>query len=285
MNTGRRRFLTLAVLAVTGPPSRAARAAGPEAELWQRWEDYDPGSTKWINHKQWRRFLSAYVEAGEDGVNRVRYGAVTEADRGKLDAYVESLTGLAIATYNREEQFAYWINLYNAVTLAVVLDHYPVKSIMDISISPGFFSIGPWGKKLIVIDGEELSLDDIEHRILRPIWRDARIHYAVNCAAIGCPDLQPTAFTAANGDILLDLAAQNYVNHRRGARVENGALIVSKIYAWFTEDFGGSEQSVIAHIRYLAEPFLAKQLEGITAIEDYEYDWSLNDAGKISKRR
>ncbi len=278
MNTGRRRFLTLAALAVTGPPSRAARAAGPEAELWQRWEDYDPGSTKRINHKQWRRFLSAYVEAGEDGVNRVRYGAVTEADRGNLDAYVESLTGLAIATYNREEQFAYWINLYNAVTLAVVLDHYPVASMMDISISPGIFSRGPWGKKMIHSDGESLSLDDIEHRILRPIWRDPRIHYAVNCAAIGCPNLRRSAFTGVNVEPLLTIAAKDFINHPRGVDLRDGKLYVSSLYDWYAEDFGGGDAAIIEHLRGFARPRLAAALKEIDEISGDAYDWSLNDA-------
>ena len=278
VNPERRRFLTLAALAAIGLPSLPARAGGPKAELWQRWEDYDPGSTKRINHAKWRRFLAAYVEAGEDGVNRVRYGAVTEADRGKLDAYVEGLTGLAIATYNREQQFAYWINLYNAVTLAVVLDHYPVKSILDISISPGIFTFGPWGKKLIAIDGEELSLDDIEHRILRPIWRDPRIHYAVNCASIGCPNLRRSPFSGANVDALLTVAAKDYINHPRGADIRDGALHVSSLYAWYADDFGGDDSAIIEHLRRFAKPRLARQLMGIDEIAGDDHDWALNDA-------
>jgi Protein of unknown function, DUF547 len=87
-----------------------------------------------------------------------------------------------------------------------------VASIRDIAISPGLFSVGPWGRKLIEVEGEPLSLDDIEHRILRPIWRDPRLHYAVNCAALGCPNLRSSAFTAANADILLETAASDYVN-------------------------------------------------------------------------
>ena len=104
---------------------------------------------------------------------------------------------------SRDEQLAYWINLYNALTVKVILDHYPVKSILDIDISPGWFSIGPWGKKLVAVEGVEISLDDIEHRILRPIWRDPRIHYALNCAAVGCPNLLREAFTGATAEVLL----------------------------------------------------------------------------------
>ena len=85
--------------------------------------------------------------------------------------------------------------------------HYFGTEVVRDAISPGLFSVGPWGRKLITVEGEALSLDDIEHRTLRPIWRDSRIHYAVNCAAVGCPNLQSSAFTAANAEALLDKAA------------------------------------------------------------------------------
>ena len=109
------------------------------------------------------------------------------------------------------------------------------------------FSDGPWGRALIEVEGEALSLDDIEHRILRPIWRDARIHYAVSCASIGCPNLQRTAFTDTNADELMAAAAHAYINHSRGVRIDGGRLIVSKIYSWFREDFGATDAAAVAH--------------------------------------
>ena len=138
------------------------------------------------------RFLAQHLRTGEDGIARIGYGAVSDEDRKSLDAYIAALAGHpgSRRALNRAEQQAYWINLYNALTVQVILDHYPVESIRDIDISPGLFADGPWGKKLVTIEGEAVSLDDIEHRILRPIWKDPRIHYAVNCASIGCPNLQ-----------------------------------------------------------------------------------------------
>ena len=95
--------------------------------------------------------------------------------------------------------------------------------------------------------GAEVSLNDIEHRILRPIWKDARIHYAVNCAAVGCPNLRRTAFTGDNAESLLELAARDYVNNPRGARFDDGGgLVVSSLYSWYREDFGGSVAGVLA---------------------------------------
>ena len=153
-----------------------------------------------------------------------------------------------------------------------------VKSIRDIDISPGLFSDGPWGKKLVSVEGEDISLDDIEHRILRPVWKDPRVHYGVNCASIGCPNLQPEAFTAENSDELLDKGAREFVNSPRGARIENGKLTVSSIYVWFKSDFGGTDAGVIDHLKKYAQPGLRTQLEKIDRISDNQYDWTLNDA-------
>ena len=111
------------------------------------------------------------------------------------------MRGIAISNYNRAEQKAYWINVYNAVTVDVILSRYPVASMRDINISPGFLARGPWGAKLFSVEEEKLSLDDIEHRILRPIWKDNRVHYALNWASLGSPNLQPAAFTAQNTEV------------------------------------------------------------------------------------
>ncbi len=256
------------------------RLFAPKAELWPRWQAHDPGSGASVDHGAWQRLLESYLAPGTDGVNRFAYGRVSPADREALNAYVESLAATQVSALKRAEQLAYWINLYNALTVQVVLDHYPVASVRDIAISPGLFAVGPWDKALIEVEGEAVTLNDIEHRILRPIWRDPRVHYAVNCASIGCPDLQASVFTGAGAEALLEAAARAYVNHPRGARVENGRLTVSSLYAWYREDFGGTEASVIAHLKRYAGPELAKALETVTDIEDYEYDWALNDAAQ-----
>jgi hypothetical protein len=254
-----------------------AALAAPKAELWERWTPSTQAKVG-IDHGAWNEFLSRNVRAGDDGLNRIAYGKVSRADRKALDAYLERMQQVPILRFNRAEQRAYWINLYNAATVKVVLDHYPVPSILKISISPGLFAKGPWKKKLLEVEGQAVSLDDIEHRILRPIWKDPRTHYAVNCASIGCPNLQTRAYTSANLEELLDAGARAYVNHPRGARVDKGKLIVSSIYVWFASDFGGSDAGVIDHLRQYAEPALAKRLRPVTEIDDDEYDWTLNDA-------
>ena len=256
------------------------RLFAPSADLWERWQIHDASSKAVIDHSQWDRLLKKLIVPGKDGLNRVRYGAVSAPDRRELASYIESLTGLPIGRYNRAEQMAYWINLYNALTVKVVLDHHPVETIRDIDISPGFFSDGPWGKKLVMVEGEKISLNDIEHRILRPVWKDSRVHYAVNCASIGCPNLQTSAYTAADLESMLDAGARAYVNSPRGVVINGEAVTVSKIYDWFIADFGNDEKSVLVHLKIYAAPALRKQLSSIGKIEDAAYDWKLNGAGE-----
>lgn len=233
-----------------------------------------------VDHQPWTRLLSIYVKPGGDGINRVDYAAFKRDGHVQLKAYVAKLQALSPASLTRPEQFALLINLYNAKTIDVVLDRYPVKSIRDISLGGGLITIvtgGPWKAKLMKIGGLELSLDDIENEILRPVFKDPRVHYAINCASIGCPNLQREAFTGANLETLLDSGARSYVNHPRGARVDAGKLAVSSIYHWFKADFGGDDRGVIAHLKRYAEPAQFNRLSSVSEISGHAYDWRLND--------
>jgi len=254
----------------------------PKAELWDTWQTHRDDNQSEIDHSAWGRFLGQYVKQGAENINLVDYSSVSKPDRQALQDYISSMQAVTIRDYSRNQQMAYWINLYNALTVRVILDHYPVESIRDIDISPGFFSDGPWAKKLLTIEGEAVSLDDIEHRILRPIWKDARIHYAVNCASIGCPNLQPKPFLAATLNTQLDEAAREYVNHPRAVRVTGTDLYVSSIYSWFQVDFGETEADVIQHMKRYASSSLSSQLDGIEFFTDDNYDWTLNDVSKAA---
>ena len=253
------------------------RLFAPQAELWSFWDTQDATATQTIDHSAWDDFLGRYLQQGDDGINRLRYAEVSASDRTALQDYIAQLQAIPIRQYKRDEQLAYWINLYNSLTVDIVLQHYPVASIRDIDISPGLFADGPWGKKLLIIEGQAVSLNDIEHRILRPIWHEPRLHYALNCASLACPNLHQRAYTAQDMDQTLDTVASAYVNHPRGVRIEKGQLIVSSIYSWFREDFGKDEAAVIAHLLNYAEAELAQSLQGLTRIDDDEYDWRLND--------
>ncbi len=250
--------------------------AAPKSELWEKWAAHDAQSTAVVDHSNWDKFLKTYVKDDPSGLNKVDYAGVTVEDKKALDDYVDALAVTPVLKLNRAQQQPYWINLYNALTVKVVLDHFPVKSIRDIDISLGLFSSGPWGKKLIKIAGEQVSLDDIEHRILRPIWKDPRIHYAVNCASVGCPDLSAQAYTAENTDAMLSVNAVAYINSPRGVRVSGNDVSVSSIYDWFQADFDGTEKGVISHLLPYAKGDRKKALEKVSEISDYDYDWALN---------
>ncbi len=252
--------------------------AAPPADLWDRWLAHDPDSTRRIDHSDWDAFLMRYLRIGAEGVHRVAYGEVTPGDRALLQRYIVQLAGVPISEYNRAEQMAYWINLYNALVVRLVVDHYPIASIRDVGSPPGAPGAGPWRQELVEVEGIPLSLHDIAHRILRPIWRDPRVHYALSCGAVGCPNLQPEPFEADQLEQQLSEAAMAYINHSRCIRIEGDQLGLSSLYRWYRDDFGGTDRDVINHLMAYAEPGLAIKLQGFDRINDDGFDWRLNDA-------
>jgi hypothetical protein len=246
------------------------------ADDFAKFAAFEPASAVVVDHAKWAAFLSAYLRPQKGDANLVAYKDVSAADRAALASYIDDLEAVRPTTLNRDEAFAYWVNLYNAVTVSQILDHYPVKSIRD--IKSGLFSFGPWDKKIATVDGASLSLNDIEHKILRPYFADNRVHYAVNCASLGCPDLKPTPWTSAGLNADLDAAARTFINSSRGVRFEGGRLVASSIYKWYAEDFGATEANVLKHLAKYAAPHLTARLERATAIDAYEYDWRLIEA-------
>lgn len=250
------------------------------ASLRQRFAAASGDASVRLGHAAWGRLLERYVKPGGDGVARVGYAAFKAKGRAELADYLAMLQAADPSTLGRPGQIAFWANLYNAKTLDIVLEHYPIRSIKDIDLGGSLLSAftgGPWSAKVVRVAGIDLSLDDIEHEILRPVFQDARIHYAVNCASIGCPDLQAKPFEPDTLDASLDRAARTYVNHPRGVSMASNGLTVSSIYEWFREDFGGNERGVLKHLSAHADATLAATLSGVSSIAGYAYDWSLND--------
>lgn len=253
-----------------------ASHSAPQKNLWSFWNVSNENNTNVISHKSYQDFLDRYLFKGGNGINQLRYSKVSAKDRQTLDKYIEGLTNLPIRTFNKKEQLAYWINLYNALTIQVILKHWPVKSITKINISPGFFSFGPWDAPLVTIEGQKITLNDIEHRILRPIWNTPLLHYALNCASMSCPQLQNKAFTGQNSEKLMKKAAHEYVNSPYGVKVESKNLQLSKIYQWYQTDFGDNEAQVLKHIAEFAKPKLRKQLLNNQKPISYDYNWNVN---------
>ncbi len=258
-----------------------ANAQFNKAKLIPFWDASDESNAERIDHSAWQDLLSAYLRSHDSGVNRFDYAALkaSHGDTDKLARYIAYLQELDPRDYSRAEQKAYWINFYNALTVKLVTDAFPVESIRDIRKNwlAGLVFPGPWDDVHARVAGQDVTLNDIENGILRPIWNDNRIHYGVNCASYGCPNLSGTAFSAENTDGLLEAGARAYVNHTRGVDfVDEDFIVVSSIYDWYAEDFGDSEAGVIEHLARYAEGELAGRLKNFVGAMDYEYDWSLN---------
>jgi hypothetical protein len=254
-------------------------AAGQSSSRWQR---HDPGSSFTVDHTAWAGLLQRRVRPSRDGINRVAYAAMENEDRAVLDAYLSRLADTPVSALQRSAQLAFWVNLHNALAVRLVLRHYPTASIRDIGVTAGPPADGPWAKKLIHVEGQPLSLDDIANGILRSLWNDPRVNYAICCATLGAPNLAMTPLEPAMLDRQLDAAAIAYVNHPRGVSLPEGRLRVSSLYVWYQHDFGGSQRRVIKHLMAYAAPQLAMQLRGRSSIDEHGYDWQLNDAGTES---
>lgn len=233
----------------------AVMAAAPEPEPWDFWSPGDATVATRIDHSLWQEFLGkAVIRDDQAQMNLVRYRQLSGKDRILLDDYLRAMQAIDPRSYSQSEQMAFWINLYNAVTVQVVLDHPDEHSIRD--MGAGFFSRGPWSDKLINVAGKGLTLDDIEHRILRPFWKDRRIHFALNCASIGCPELAATAYTAKNLDAMLAAAEVNYINSSRGVMFAGDSdLVLSSIFDWYAQDFAPDEAALQAYLVSNLEPF------------------------------
>lgn len=260
---------------VAGAAAAATVSAGPALSQTVAGFAVNRAGTGTASHAAFDTLLGRRARPSRDGVVRVDYAGwkASAGDRAALKAYIASLSRMAPLTLTRPEQFAFWANLYNAVTIDVVLDAYPVRSIRDIrsGLTPG-----PWKRKVATVGGVELSLDDMEHNILRKGWSDPRVHYAVNCASYSCPNLPLRAWRGATLGPALGAAARAYVNSGRAVRFEGAVLVVSSIYDWYAADFGGTDARVIAHLaRYANEP-LKTRLQAATRIGQDTYDWSLN---------
>ena len=253
--------------------------AAPAADLWSFWQLEPPSlsastSKGPIDHEPWQQLLNRHLKKTDDQINRFDYQAFVAADRAYLETYLTALSSLDPRSYPIDERMAYWINLYNALTVRVVLDNPDKDSIQR--MGAGWFTFGPWDDELTIIAGQPITLNDIEHRILRPIWQDRRIHFAVNCASLGCPNLSAQVFTASNLESMLSAAESAYLNHPRGVSFNaKDELVLSNIFKWYIADFAADRTQLLKYLS-LHNDTLKQKLISYTGPIRYQYDWSLN---------
>ncbi len=238
-----------------------------------------------FDHGAWNRLLQAHVEWRRDGVASVVDYDGFHADRDALHAYLESLGAVSAARFqrlDRDDRLAFLINAYNAFTVELILRQDPRPgSIRDI----GSIFRGPWKQRFFTLLGEERTLDELEHEMIRgnPTLMDARIHFAVNCASVGCPALRPEAYTGARLDAQLADATRRFLSDRQRNRYRDGGLELSPIFDWYGSDFETADGELGAWLAEhgdalgLPDGARARLRDGDLEIEFLDYDWSLND--------
>lgn len=214
-----------------------------------------------FNHEVWNELLAKHVS--EKG--NVNYNGF-KSDLSKLDSYLQSLSKMAPeSSWTKNEKMAFWINAYNAFTVKLILDNMPLKSIMEINGGKA------WDLKFIKIGSKTLSLNNIEHDILRAKYKDARIHFAVNCASISCPRLMNAAFNASDLNTQLDRMTTSFVNNSSKNTVSAGKIQISQLFNWYKDDFT-KEGSVIDFLNKYSKTKINSNAK--TSFK--EYNWNLN---------
>ena len=222
-----------------------------------------------VDNSIYEELLKRYVKNGV-----VDYRGFKK-EEGKLDEYLKVLENTKVSELVRNEQFAFYVNAYNAWTIKLILSAYPgIESIKDL----GNIFKSPWGKKIVRLNGRVLTLDDIEHGILRVQFKDPRVHFAINCASKSCPPLLSEPYRGSTLNRQLDDATRSFINDPKSNYLKDSRLYVSRIFKWYSEDFN---DDVIGFFLKYAEGDFKKELEAKKdqlKIVYLDYDWSLNGA-------
>ncbi|MBA4367825.1 MAG: DUF547 domain-containing protein [Desulfobacterium sp.] len=220
-----------------------------------------------VDHSLFDSLLKKYAQG-----SNVNYQGFKQ-DEARLDDYLKILEQADPNTLSKNEQFTFYINAYNAWTIKLILTGYPgVESIKDLG---GFFS-SPWKKKIVRMNGKIITLDEIEHAILRPRFKDPRVHFAINCASRSCPPLRPEAYVGNLLDSQLNDATRRFLNDPKHNYLDGNDLYVSAIFKWFGEDF--NKDIIGFFIQYTQDELRnsLKSKKNSIAIHYLDYDWSLN---------
>lgn len=229
------------------------------------------------SHQQFTHVLEQFVEEGLVG-----YSGLQTNPEG-LDAYLGSLASVSLKSFQswtKDRQLAFLINLYNAQTLRLILDHYPVKSIKDI----GGLMTKPWDLRIVDLFDRAVSLNTIEHGMIRKNYNEPRIHFAVVCAARGCPEIRAEAYRADKLNEQLEEQAQIFLGDREKNRIDlnAGVLYLSPIFKWYKEDFQEGSRGVAYYISRYFQRDVARRLRMEKfKIRYTDYDWSLNNRQAI----
>lgn len=222
------------------------------------------------SHELWDQLLKKHVKPN----GLVDYKGFIK-DKPQLEKYLNSLSNNAPdrKTWSKNEQLAYWINAYNAFTVKLIVDNYPVESIRDLGPKLKIPLIKDvWHYKFFSIGGQESSLDEIEHGILRKEFNEPRIHFAINCASISCPPLKNEAYVASKIDQQLDQSAREFINNPKYNKISKDEVQISSIFSWFKGDFT-KKGSLIDYLNKYSKVKISSNAK----VNHLDYNWSLNE--------
>lgn len=232
------------------------------------------------SHSEYSTILKKYVVKG-----KVNYKELKEDSA--LNDYLDKMKNINPDTISdRQNQLAFWINIYNAYTLKIINDNYPLKSINDLHsgglIIGTIFSTTIWDDDFVIVNNKRLTLNEIEHDIIRPIYKDPRAHFALVCASVSCPPLRPEAYEGSKLDKQLNDQAKIFLNDtsKNYFDVDNKKAYISKIFDWFNDDFGNNDEEILIFIAKFIDPAIAAEIKIIPSqwdIKHLKYDWGLNE--------
>jgi len=272
------RWLLAGLVAVTSAACGAPRAAPIGGDISSVLaHGIEDGSAR-FNHSSWDELVQRHAK---DGGRRFDYAGL-KADEEQFDAYLGALADADLSALSSNEIQALFANAYNAYTIATILDHVSADGAFDIESIRDVADV--FGRKDHTVGGFLLSLDNMEHNVLRPLFKDPRFHFAVNCASISCPPLPTRAFTGDEIDKQLDTVTRNALTNPDYVSIDNDALLVTKIMDWYGGDFvnpeyKGSEKSLP---KFIAKYATAEVRELVASGGDSvsvrfrDYDWGLN---------
>ena len=265
----RMKTTTLAVLALAAGTLTTLAIAGPGLNPLAAPTYAATATSAVVDHGAYDRLLKKHVNA--QGL--VNYKGF-KADEKEFNQYLALLSkNPPAADWSKADQMAYWINAYNAYTIRLILNHYPVQSIKDIGSKIKIpFVTTPWASKFFVIGGSKMSLDNIEHGILRKKYSDPRIHFTLVCASISCPRLRNEAYTAAQLERQLEDQGRDFLNNTSKNKIGKGSAQLSKYFDWYKGDWSAGGQSVAKWVNR----YSATKIDGNTKITYLDYNWNLN---------
>jgi hypothetical protein len=224
-----------------------------------------------VQHGEWDALVKKHVS--KNGM--VDYQGFLK-DKKQLQVYLDKLSAnKPTSKWSKNEKMAFWINAYNAFTVKLILDHYPIKSIKDIKRGIPFVN-SVWDIAFIPMGKEKIDLNYIEHTILRKEFNDPRIHAAINCASFSCPLLRNEAYYASRLDEQLNDAMRRFVNDPQRNQLDKSNIKLSKIFSWFAGDFKLNGSSIVDYLNKYAN----KRVQPNAKIDFLEYQWELNDVVK-----